>query len=59
MNFSYDEADHALEHIRNILRDEAKGNEKERAEVLQMLHVFALLKIADQLEILNNRRFKG
>ena len=47
MNFSYDEADRMLEHLHTMLHDEAK-NAKDRKETMQILQIYALLKIADE-----------
>lgn len=48
MNFSYDEADRMLEHLHCMLHDEAT-NARNRAETMQLLQIYALLKIADEV----------
>lgn len=48
MNFSYDEADRMLEHLHIMLHDEAK-NLNDRKETMQLLQIYALLKIADEV----------
>lgn len=48
MNFSYDEADRMLEHLHIMLHDEAK-NLNDRKETMQLIQIYALLKIADEV----------
>jgi len=48
MNFSYDEADRMLEHLHCMLHDEAT-NAHDRAETMQLLQIYALLKLADKV----------
>lgn len=48
MNFSYDEADRMLEHLHIMLHDEAKTL-NDRKETMQLLQIYALLKIADEV----------
>ena len=47
-NFSYDEADRMLEHLHCMLHDEAT-NAHDRAETMQLLQIYALLKLADKV----------